>query len=307
MKKVRIIFVVLWGVGLALLFLAASTNLIFDDSGADYYRISVVWDDVTEDYVENYKNNISKYTELKNIEYRFLTMEEPLDVKQQMELLLQEEQGGADLLVVKPLDEEKLEELLEESALSVPVICIDGRMDAEPVQVCIRSDEEQRGRHLAERIRQEHPEAKTYILTDGRNPRRDDKICQAMKEELSEKSVEICSWDGSGTLPLEASGQEAVIVALSPRLTELAVQENLEELPLYGLGYTKSILYHMDQGNIQAINVHRDFYMGWTAIQYAFKILDEESYENEVLLEDYTIGNDEMFEREYQDLLFYMS
>ncbi len=305
MKKIRCIFLILWGIGLILLFLAASTDLFLRDSASDYYRISVIWDDTTEDYVENYKKNISRYTDIKKIEFRFFTMEEPLDARQQMDLLLQEAQNGADLLVVKPLDEEKLEELLKKSNLSVPVVCIDGKMEADSVHVCIRSDERKRARHLAVRIVQEHPREKICILTDERNPRRDERICRAIKEELSEDSVQVCSWNGDSPFPVETAGG-TVVVTLNPRLTELAVQKKEEGVPLYGFGYTTDILYALDQGQIQAINIHSDFYMGWTAIQYGFKILDKESYQKEVLLEDYTIGNQEMFEREYQELLFYM-
>lgn len=307
MKKLKIVFGVLWVTGLLLIFVAATTDVLLDDQESDYPRISVVWDDTTEDYVENYKNYMIRYMDLKSMDLHFCTMDEPATAKQQMEIIQQEEEAGADLILVKPLEEAGLEELLKQSSLSVPLICMDGKMESGLVNVSLYSDEEQRGCHLAERIQEDYPNWEICLLTDGGNARRDERIYQAMKEKAGETQVRLCQWEENGQLSdVTEDAENIVFVALNPRLLEQAADQNEKGYPLYGFDYNDRILYAMEQGKIQGINVYSAFQMGWESIRYAFKILDGENYEKEVILEDSTIGAKEMFDPEYEDILFYL-
>lgn len=307
MKKRKIVFGVLWLTGLLLIFVAATTDLLLDDQESDYPRISVVWDETTEDYVENYKHYMTRYLDLKSLDFHFCTIDEPVNAKQQMEIILREEESGADLILVKPVEEAELEELLEQSSLSVPLLCMDGKMESDSVNVSLYSDEQQRGRHLAERIQKDYPGWEICLLSDGRNTGRDERIYQAMKEKAGETQVRLCQWEENGRLSdVTEDAQNMVFVASNPRLLEEAADQNEKGYPLYGFGYNDRILYAMEQGQIQGINVYSAFQMGWESIRYAFKILDGEDYEKEVILEDSTIGAEEIFDQEYEDILFYL-
>lgn len=307
MKKWKIIFGFFWCLGLILLFLAASTDLFFDESNTEIYRISVIWDDADEKYVKGYRDNISRYN-LKQVEYHFCTLEKDLSAKGQMELIAREEEQGADLVVVKPFNEKELQELLNESGIRVPVICMDGKMESDKVKVSIYSDEAVRGRSLTQRICREHKGAEICVLAEGRDPAREESIFYAIKEQAQKagQRAHQCSWKRGDDLPHGDEPGQTVLVAWNPGMLETAAGQAKDGTALYGLGYTDSILHEMEQGKIQAISVHSNFYMGWTAIRYAFKILNGEGHEREVVLEDFTVGAEEMFEPEYEDILFYI-
>lgn len=307
MKKWKIIFGGAWCLGLSFLFLAASTNLFFDESSGEVYHISVIWDDATENDVQGYRDNISRYN-LKNVEYHFCTLGEKQSAEGQMELIEREEGEGADLVVVKPLNEKELEALLNESEIRVPIICMDGKMESDKVNVSIYSDEELRGRSLAERIAGDHPGVEICLLSEERDPAREEALFQAVEEEARKagQKVHRCSWKKNGDLPHGDNPGQTALIAWNPPMLEAAAGQVKDGTLLYGLGYTDAILYELDRGKIQAISVHSNFYMGWTAIRYAFKILNGEEYEREVVLEDFTIGSEEMFEPEYEDILFYI-
>ena len=112
------LLIFLYIVFLIILFLMCSTDLVIREPEREIYQIAVIIEDVRSDNYSNFRKGMDQAAMEFNVDVRFITLYEKLDVEQQMELMDREQQDGADALIVVPADEEQI----NGKPMTIPVI-----------------------------------------------------------------------------------------------------------------------------------------------------------------------------------------
>lgn len=314
MKKYRYIFGVVWCAFLMILLLAASTDLFIDEEKSVVYRISVIWDSTSEEYISKYKTGMESVTKRENIELNYAVLPTPPLPETQVELMLEEVEKGAQLLVVKPVDEAFLQGELQKLSMNVPIICIGSEVISDKVITNIRGDEVSRGRSLMKRMEEELDAGTSiYILDDKKKRVWSERIIQGMKDINQRQHILPCQFQSLELLEqkidiIVSSQKKVAFVALDSQVQEAAVEilkkDAYDEIPLYGFGYSDKVISLLEEGGIRAVNIHSDYYMGWLGVKTAIEVLKQENPKKDIIIEDYTIGTDEIFTTEFESILF---
>jgi len=307
----------LWFIILAVLFVISSTNLVFNENEIKVYNIALILDHGSEEYFENYRAGMDKALKTDNIELDTYVLEEPASVLQQVQLIEEAYNSGAEAVIVKPLDDELFQEELEKQSVTVPVICLDANIDSEKVVLNIYGDNDERGSLLAKQIEKNFKNEKMniYAFGDMKDSKKQVELFESLNEYMNQAGYSVRSYylsdeklitEQMDTI-IEEEGS-AVFVALDVRTLE-HMSEKLEKSGrkdslLYGFGITTTILKQLEEEQIKAININHEYYMGWQSLQCAIRILEGESIGKQLLTENYTVEAADIFSKEYEDVLF---
>lgn len=310
------LFIFLYVVFLAILFLMCSTDLIIREPERGSYQIAVIIDDVRGDNYSNFRKGMDQAAMEFNIDVHFITLYETMDTEQQMKLMDREQQDGADALIVVPVDEKQA----AGKQIGVPVILLRSESAEGVGSGSIVIDYEKMGELLAWEVLQDISEqSRLLLLTDERKQSAIDRLFLKGAESVfadDGRRVRIVRQDGENGLKeaLEAlelqEGERVVLLAGNQDiLTEAAgilvndsgISEYVEGL--YGRGNTMSILNYLDQGVITGICVTDDFSVGYLSVRAAVQAL-EGNDNPPVRMEPYYIEKSDLREPACEKLLF---
>lgn len=305
---------------LAILFLMCSTDLIIREPEKEIYQIAVIIEDAGDDNYGNFRKGMDQAAIEFNADVHFITLYEKLNASQQMELISREEQDGVDALVVVPVDEQRMADILEEKRLSVPVVLLGSEMAGKNAAGCVAVDYQKMGEQLAEQILRGIPEDCPVIFLEESGSR------SSMSNDFLKGAETMLRGSGQEVRTLAVSGEmaykrmsesleedEMVILAESPEiLSETA--EMLAENPefsgrvrgLYGRGNTLSISGSLDRGLITGICVTDEFSRGYFSVQMAVEALEGKKTQKTLVMDSYYIEKKDLREPKYEKVLFPM-
>lgn len=309
------LLIFLYVVFLVILFLMCSTDLIIREPEREIYQIAVIIEDGRSDNYSNFRKGMDQAAMEFNVDVRFITLYEKMDVEQQMELMDREQQDGADALIVVPTDEEQI----NGKQMMIPVIFLRSGLGGASMGSII-VDYENMGEQLAGKMSEEINENTSILLLT--NPAKqsdmDRMFLKGAKASLdaggyNTQTVKINDEDGilASLLTLEVwQKRNAVILAENQEiLTAMAgvMSDDPEAAAcvrgLYGRGNTVPILNYMDRGYIDGICVTDDFSIGYLSVREAVQALEgnDSSY---IVIDSYYIEKEDLREPVYEKVLF---
>lgn len=318
-KKSRIL-ILFYILVLVVLFLMCSTDLIIREPEKGVYEVAVIIEDVRDDNYGNFRKGMDRAAVEFNADVRFITLYERLDGGQQMELLLREQQDGAEALIVAPVDEESISQAMSKKQVTIPVVLLGTESREEKAGSGVVIDYEHMGRQLAWEMQERIPEhCPVVILKDLADK-------SAMSEDFLQGARAVLSDHGHDCLLAGPSGKDgykemlgemteepAVILAGSPQVLEEAAGALREDSVLsgrvwglYGRGNTMEILNDLDQGRITGICVTDEFSRGYLSVRMAIQALEGTKDQELLEMDSYYIEKENLREPKFEKMLFPM-
>lgn len=311
---------ILYASVLALLFLLSSTDLIIKEQKTEVYPISVIIEDSKDDYYVNFKKGMDQAAEELNADVSFITLYEAGNLSQQEDLIVREQQDGAKALVVVPVEEKALSDMLAENRLSGPLVLYKTSLSGDRVSATVSTDYYAMGQKLAQQVIADWmPELPVYLFGEGAGDevsrQVEDGLTTALHEagyrtvmyqkeedDLFRQTIEELVYPGS---------QQVVIVALDPEsLTDTAAilaDSNVYASyvnGLYGRGMTIPILNYLDRGIITGVCVTDEFGAGYLTVKKAVEAVTGRGVQEQVILDSYYIRREDIRRPEYEKMLY---
>lgn len=318
-RKEKIIWI-FYACILVLLFLLSSTDLIIKERKTEVYPISVIIEDAKDDYYVNFKKGMDQAAEELNADVSFITLYENGNLKQQQDMIVREQQDGARALVVVPVEEKALSDMLAENRLNGPLVLYKAALSGDKVSATVSTDYYAMGQTLAQQVVKDQPlDQPVYLFGraggDEVSKQVEDGLLSTFEEagyhtilyrqqegDLFRQTIEELVYPGS---------QKVVIVALDPEsLTETAGILSDSSVyasyvsGLYGRGTTIPILNYLDRGIITGVCVTDEFGAGYLTIKKAVEAVTGRGVQEHVVLDSYYIRRDDIRRPEYEKMLY---
>ncbi len=311
----------LYMVFLMVLFLMCSTDLIIREPEKEVYQIAVIIEDIRDDNYGNFKKGMDQAAVELNADVRFITLYEKMDKDQQMELILREQQDGADALIVVPADEEMVVGAASERQVTVPLILLGTGLAGEGVTGTIVTDYKYMGEQAAEQILQRVSPAATVLMFS--DPARQSFMSRLFLEgasaALEEGKVrcQTVARDGEqgfaklvGVLENLPKGEMVILAESQEILTETA--GILEDNPhlrdkisgLYGRGSSLSILNYLDREIIGGICIVDEYSVGYFSVLMAAQASEGSGGQKTRTMDSYYIEKKDLREPAYEKMLY---
>lgn len=279
---------ILWllaAAGLAVLFLAASTDLIISEQSSEVLRISVVFDDVTDDSYVNFRKGAEQAALELHADVRFITLFEAGSEEGQKELVLREQTDGAEAVIVAAMDETGASEMVAAQQVHIPLIFLRGDVVIQNSfsAANLNSDYYRMGQKMAEAVMGRFsPEVPVYYLSSG-------KVYGAAKAYLDgaesvlgrsgfrrERMVRaVNETEITKMRRLEEEGADAVIIALDRQSLLRAMKYRRDRgedsliAGLYGPGTSVAALSGLQEGLADGLCITDDYAEGYLAVSMA--------------------------------------
>ncbi len=313
------LLILLYVVFLAVLFLMCSTDLIIREPERDVYQIAVIIEDSRDDNYVNFRKGMDQAAMEFQADVHFITLYEKMDADQQMELILREQQDGADALIIVPADEDRVVSALAQGQVFVPAVLLGTGLSGQGVAGTIAPDYKEMGELLAQEIAaHEGRDCQVLIFEDpGKHSAMSRLFLEGAKDAFDSMG---CRWksvffmeNGRGAEDMFQDlagerGDRTAILAQNPEiLTETAAI--LSEIPgfegsLYGRGSTLGILNYLDRGRIGGICVTDQFGAGYLSVETAVRALEEGGSQGREELDVWYIDKEDLRRPEYEKLLY---
>lgn len=313
------LLVILYMICLIVLFLMCSTELIIRETEREIYQVAVIIEDVRDDNYSNFRKGMDQAAIEYNADVRFITLYEKMDADGQMELLSREQQGGANAMIVAPVDEDRVDDALAGKQM-IPVVIL-GTEQPESAARMVITDYGKMGEQLAGQMLRRLPEDCLVLVFS--EPERQSMMSSRFLEGAAavlESSGHECRTvvreeeqgykEAMETLKISAAGPVAILAESPEILTETA--ELLDADPsltgyvqgLYGRGSTLSILNALDRGLITGVCVTDEFSEGYYSVRLAVQILEGTDSRTPVVMDSYYIEKQDLRKPEYEKMLF---
>ncbi len=235
-------------------------------------------------------------------ELRFITPNQWDDHEAQVESLLREVEGGAQAIVIAPVNSEALASVLE--TIKIPVVTMESEVDGS--YQFVSPDNEMVGIQLAEAVIADVAEGETVLLLDTIGER--EGIRQRMDscvETLEQSGLQVVIVTVAEAEMLARSS--AAVVALEDETTLLMAEWQSKEgstTPLYGVGSTTTIAAYLEQGVLRATVAWSDYALGYMAVRQGAQLASQKTVETIQTYTITTIRGETLYDPENQKLLF---
>lgn len=299
---------------LMMLYLISSTDLIYKEQEDDIYHISVILNETSDTIFENIKLGMKQVDREWITEVNIVTLYDANNAKQQMHLIEREVNNGAEAIILFPVDAQLISHYLAEQKWNIPIVCVDTYLTQEVVDVWIHGDETTRGAELGKKMIEDGIKH-VYALSPKVERSNMDLRLEALKGVLEEKDIatEQLYYDSEEELAalLIKLNQESIgegVVALDTATLNLLMAKyktfEQQNLQIYGIGYTNSLLSDLEKGLIRALSIHNDYDLGYLSLASAVALLHNQKilYDQEVI--GGLITKDNMYGTLYEKILF---
>lgn len=317
-NKERVIWL-LFACVLAVLFLLSSTDLIIKERKSEIYSIAVIIEDSRDDHYVNFKKGMDQAAIALNADVSFITLYDARSSRQQMDMILREQQDGSGAIVVSPVQEMDLLHMMEQNQIRVPLVVLNSERTDSRIAAAISPDYYAMGQMLGREIIREHPLVCPVFLFCQYEPTGGSELFYSgvngvfadygYPTELFLKPGEA-GFDRILTANA-APNKGIVVVALDQESlveTAAALSENsiLAGLTagLYGRGNGINMLNYLDRGIISGLCVTDDFSAGYFSVQYAIEAITKKRERGLVTLDSYYIRRGDIRKPEYEKMLY---
>lgn len=244
------------------------------------------------------------------VELRFLYPGQSNSSQDQEQLLRREVESGSSAILLFPSDREALGEAVSEAAAKAALVTLETDMSAQGAAGYAGVDNAALGEALAAAALNGARPGETVLLLDsapGENGVRE--RLDAAEALLKSEGREVRLFTGGTDALAEALDRENIraLVALEASSLERAAAavSRLESPPLlYGAGFTAAIAAGLEQGQITSAAAQNAFSTGYLAVETAARLARREAAEPLEPLPFLTVRRENLYEPEYQQLLF---
>lgn len=311
---------VFYGAVLVLLFLLSSTDLIIKERKTEVYPLSVVIDDTSDDHYVNFRKGMDRAAIELNADVSFITLYEENNQDQQLEMMAREQQDGARALIVAPVEETAVEDVLVEKRVTVPLVLVNSELPLDKISAVVTTDYYEMGQKLAQQVINKYAsEVPVYLFTGARENIVTRRFGDGVQTTLSEagfqttlfqrqgegtfrKAVEELVYPGSRTVVVVALDQGS-LAETAAILADSTVYSSYV-LGLYGRGTTIPILNYLDRGVISGICVTDDFSAGYLSVKRAVEAVTNQIWEEQTVLDSYYIEKADLRKEQYEKMLY---
>ena len=315
-------FWISYGIGLTLLFLLSSTDLIIKEEEARVHPISVIVEADSDDNYVNFRKGMDLAAVELNADVNFITLYEKGNRRQQEELLKREQQDGSSALIVAPVNGEAVLAMQEENQLVLPLVFINSEAVGEACPAAaVTFDYFTMGENLGKEIAAvRSPNEKLYFLENEAMSVAGRKFLEGIRSgaaEGSEGPAASYAWapDAEKSKILEklteGRTQKIILVAPEPESLLEAAQmiedtEGAEEwvAGLYGRGSSVPILNFLDKGIIKGLCITDDFSAGYLSVKAAIELAEGGSVQTGNYLDSYFIRRGDLRNEKYEKILY---
>ena len=249
------------------------------------------------------------------VKMRYLTPKEGMTEAEQLELIKQEIANGSDGILLAAIDSDTMLWDLQIENVQIPIIMIESTVDNVDWEY-ISADNKIMGQRLAQALLQDFTQEKkiqVMVIEEymNRSSVRDrfEGFCETMGNfaEILEIKREDTKKDLSFYIEnyLKNTTVDA-IVAFSKETLEILCKmpmEVLNEIKIYGIGNTDSIVAALDKGQIEKLVFQNEFNIGYLSVEAIVdKIKGSKKERKEIDI--YCVGKENMHETQYERLLF---
>lgn len=305
---------------LVLLYLLSSTNLILHDKKTEILPISVIVEEASDEGYEKLRKGMDRAAEELHVDLNFITLYQPHDQEQQLQLISREMNDGARAVILSPAVPAQAGIELEGMVLNSPLVILGHILPASQVRAGVSINYQEAGEFLGRAARENPPELPVYLITEGLDYGYAREIYDGIRQELEAggyhtvlvtvSSLEDCRRLVESTV--YPKKQESVMIALDKNSLEMAARiledssvyaENIRAL--YGIGGTTRLLNYLDKGLIRGMVVHNWFDEGYLSIEKAVSIIQGEGGEKEeITMEAYYITKEDLRDPAYEKMLY---
>ncbi len=309
---------------LAVLVIILALMMLQEKNGNDLSRVSVVVPDSDHTQWTALRYGLKMAAEDLGIDLFVVSTGNTLSAPEQMELIQNEIEHGADAVIVQPAIGEYTEELLKKVESRVPVMLVEyaaskaGEPSLLPV---VKPDHYAMGNALAEEILDDYNgniKGRTIgIVTESLESEAAARCRKGFEDGLKGTGADL-SWVVSGLQQenkekqLKKQHKVNIIAAFDDRSLTAAgkysAANDLHGAFVYGIGHSTEAAYYLDTGSIECLVVPDEFNIGYQSLTQTAKKLGAYFYEMENQTVSYTvIRRDELFSPKNQEILFTMS
>lgn len=311
MKKNNLIqLIILFILGAAVLFSLLLPQLPHINNNKEIIQLSMILREADNALWSNTRLGLEQASNEFDAELRFLTLSKTDDYNEQIELVKREIDGGADAIIIVPVNPDKFSDWLETQKNICPIVCIESPV--ENTDLTISPDGELLGSKLAEAARHEW-RGNTICLIDNSGLRTGIKTrIDATEKTLNKYNIPVKRLLLSDNqiytnLPsLLLQHNSSTVITFEPYCTELAAkckENNKLDFKLYGTGVSTYIAGCMERGTINAIAAWSDYATDYLAAQNAI-LLSRDKKVTFNSLPFRIIYWEDMYETENEKLLF---
>ncbi len=250
-----------------------------------------------------------------HVELRFLYPSASNNAPEQCELLRREMESGASAILLFPTDRAALAETVQNAAGRAALITLETDMAAQGARGCAGADNTALGQALGAAALNGVPPDEAVLLLDsvpGDNGIRERMEAASALLEAENRTVLYCRPAEGESLAAALQNRLAgepvrAVVAFEPSALERAAEETalLDDPPmLYGVGSTAAIAANLEQGRITSVVAQNAFSTGYLAVEAAARLARREPAEPLGQLPHFTVRRENMYEPDYQKLLF---
>ena len=299
-----------WQVGiLTVLAIAMLASLLLPESWIQKthrkrVEISILPRQTDSEIWSMYRQGMEQAAEDYGAELRFLIPTENNDANQQLETMQREMKGGADALIVAPIDNGQISEQLEQFR-GLPVVCIETPVDGAAANIV--PDNGVLVEMLVQQVVQECPSQGRLLLVNWSG--QCDGIFQrlnAVQQELTQQGFDV---QVAETPTLQQLQQSDGIICFEQQAVHTVLRQ-LEQstagAKVYSCGAAKPVAIALEQKKLQASAIWSEYVMGYLAVQQATAEV-RNHHAKDYLLPISLVKKGETYDSEYQKLLYPIS
>lgn len=319
MKNNRKLFVSI-EVALAVMILIIAFIIFQERNGKDLFRISVIVQNSDDRQWSAFKYGLKMAAEDQKIDLVVVSTGERLSIEEQMNMMQQEIDYGADALIVQPIPGDDTEELFMDMEKKVPIMFVENKAskDASSLFPIIEPDHKDMGRALAEELLRDYNDnidGKTIgIVTQYPDAPNALLRRKAFEETIKDTGAKI-RWSACDTSAedhsLEDQPRVDLVIALDDfsliEAGEYSASGRLHGALVYGIGHSTESAYYLDIGKVECMIVPDEFNVGYQSLTQAAESVRFYHDMSSKTVSYTVIRRDELFTDENQEILFTMS
>lgn len=323
MKNTKKIFI-LTEIVLGIMVIILAFIMIRENNAKNYKRISVIVQNSDDSQWSAFKYGLKLAAQDKEVEIFVVNTGNILTVEEEMDIIWDEIENGADAVIVQPVPGTDTEKLLRKIRNKVPVMLVECTAEKNreaSVIPTIAPDNYAMGRTLAEELLRDYNgniEGKTLgIVTESSDSEAAVNRRQGVEDVLKDTGADIC-WFISGSFgvneenSLEMQPKVDIVIALDNNsLTaagECSLYNNLHGALIYGIGNSTEAIYYLDTGIAECLIVPDEFNVGYQSLSVVADSLNHHFHRMKSETVSYAvIRRDELFSPQNQEIIFTMS
>lgn len=281
-----------------------------------YTKISVITRESSSEAIVNLQQGLEQAADDMDVEMSILTLTEQNSAEEQQKLIEREINGGAQAIVIMPIEWEELQKTIEQAVEKVPVIYMGSSIQGGSVSAVVLGQDKEMGKELGKKIFVKGVFNKKILLLessircDSINKRKEGllSMLENRADSIIKYPFEISDTAIQNLETVIQQTQPDIVIALEPTVLDIAAETvqrlSKQNIMVYGFGMTTKTLSYIEKDEITAAIIQNDFNLGYLSIRTAMEILHRIEKKEGGMIDYAFVNKGNMYTKENQRLLF---